>query len=110
MIGDNSNSNNSNNGQAKTKITAEDELAKSPDFFQDNNNIKRKKVGKQYTITHIKSMNFLSNIVRISKEDFYNEKFIFNICSLITKNLNRFSLDRKLSNQNKHEIIYMLWE
>ena len=28
----------------------------------------------------------------------------------MTKNLNPFSLDRKLSYQNKHEIIYMVWK
>ena len=28
---------------------------------------------------------------------------------LLTKNLNPFSLDRKLADKNKHEIIYMLW-
>ena len=29
---------------------------------------------------------------------------------LLTKNLNSFSLNRKLSDQNKHEMIYMLWK
>ena len=83
-----------------------------PDFFQDNNTIKRKNVGKQCTTTHIKSRNFLSNIsyVGISKEEFYNENCVFDIYSLITKNLHLFSLVRKLSNQNKHEMIYMLWK
>ena len=28
----------------------------------------------------------------------------------MTKNLNPFSLDRKLADKNKHEIIYMLWK
>ena len=108
----NSNSNNNNNDQTDNKITAEDESAKSPNFFQDNNTIKRKNVGKQYTTTHIKSRNFLSNIsyVGISKEEFYNENCVFDIYSLITKNLHLFSLVRKLSNQNKHEMIYMLWK
>ena len=66
MIGDN------NNNQTDNKITVEEESAKSPDFFQDKNVIKRKKVGKQYTTTRIKSKNFLSNIsyVGISKEDY----------------------------------------
>ena len=109
MIGNNGNSNNNNNnGQTKTKITAEDKWAKSTSFFQNNKDIKREKVGKQYTITHIKSRNFLSNVVVINKEDFYNENFVFNVFSLITKNLNRFYLDRRLSNQNKHEMIYIL--
>ena len=56
-----------------------DESAKTYDFFQDNN-----PVGKRYTITHIKSRNFLSNIayVGINKEDFYNENlYLMSTCS-----------------------------
>ena len=84
-----------------------DESAKSQDFFQDNN-----PPGKRYTTTIIKSRNFLSNIayVGINKEDFYNENFISNVYLLVTKNLNPFSLDRKLADKNKHEMIYMLWK
>ena len=44
----------------------------------------------------------------VNKEDFYYEKYIFNIYLLVTKNLNPFSLDRKLNDRNKHEMIYML--
>ena len=82
-----------------------EELAKSQDFIQDNN-----PVGKRYTTNRIKSINFLSNItyVEINKEDFYNENFIFDVYLLVTKNLNPFSLDRKLTDKNKHEMIYML--
>ena len=39
-----------------------DELAKGPDFFQDNNAIKKKTFSKPCTTTRIKSLNFLSNI------------------------------------------------
>ena len=55
---------------------------------------------------------FLSNIsyVGISKEDFYNQNFVFDIYALRTKNLNLFPLERKLWDLNKHEIIYMLWK
>ena len=82
-----------------------DETAKSQDFFQGNKNI-----GKKYTTTRIKSRNFLSNIayVGISKEDYYNENFVFDVYLLLTKNLNPFSLDRKLVDKTKHEMIYML--
>ena len=48
--------------------------------------------------------------VGINKEDFYNENFIFNIYLLVTKNLNPFSLNRKLNDQNKYEMIYTLWK
>ena len=81
--------------------------AKSQDFFQNNKPSERK-----YTTTRIKSRNFLSNIayVGINKEDFYNENFIFDVYLLVTKNLNPFSLNRKLSDKNEHEMIYMLWK
>ena len=89
-------------------IQVVDESAKSQDFFQDNNTA----LGKRYTTTRIKSRNFLSNIAYfgISKEDYYNENFIFDVYLLVTKNLNQFSLDRKLADENKQEIIYMLWK
>ena len=60
--------------------------------------------------TRIKSQKFLSNIlyVVINKKDFYNENFIFKVYLLITKNLNPFLLDQKLTDQNKHQMIYML--
>ena len=35
---------------------------------------------------------------------------MFDIYTLLIKNLNPFSLDRKLNDQNKHKIIYMLWK
>ena len=66
----------------------------------------------KYTTTRTKSINFSSDIlyVEINKEDFYNEQFIFDVYLLVTKNLNPFLLDRKLNDQNKHLIVYMLWE
>ena len=84
-----------------------DEPAKSQVFSQENRNI-----GKKYTTTRVKSRNFLSNIayVGISKEDYYNENFVFDVYLFLTKNLNPFSLDRKLAGKNKHEMIYMLWK
>ena len=88
-----------------------DESAKSLDFFQGNKT-STNKPSRNYTTTRIKSRNFLSNIsyAGINKEDFYNENFTFDIHLLVTKNLNPFSLDRKLNDQNKHQMIYMLWK
>ena len=42
---------------------------------------------------------FVSNIsyIGINKTEFYNEIFIFNVYLLFTKNVNPFSLDRKLN-------------
>ena len=104
------NSNNDNNAN-ENKPDMTDGSAKSPDFFQDNKP-SNKRSERKYTTTRIKSRNFLSNIsyVGINKEDFYNENFIFDICLLVTKNLNPFSLDRKLNNPNKYEMIYMIWK
>ena len=66
----------------------------------------------KYTTTRVKSITFLSNIsyVGINKEDFYNENFILDVYLLVTINLNPFSLDRELNNQNKHQMICMLWK
>ena len=89
-------------------MTMIDESAKSQDFFQNHKDKKE----RRYTTTRIKSRNFLSNIayVGINREDFYSENFIFDVYLLITKNLNPFSLDRKLTDKNKHEMLYMLWK
>ena len=85
-----------------------DESAKSQEFFQSN----KDKIERKYTTTRIKSRDFLSNIayVGINREDFYNQKFLFDVYLLITKNLNPFSLDRKLTDKNKHEMLHMLWK
>ena len=80
-------------------------VSKKPGF-QDNNAIKVK-----YTTTRIKSRNFLFNIayVGVNKEDYYNNNFVFDVYLLLTKNLNLFSLHRKLADKTKHETIYMPW-
>ena len=93
--------------QTDNNVEMINESPKSQDFFQDN-----KAPGKKFITTRIKSRNFLSNIayVGINKEDFYNENFIFDVYLLVTKNLNPFSLDRKLADKNKHEMTYMLWK
>ena len=89
----------------ETTVSNMEESAKSQDFFQDNNAIEVK-----YTATRIKSRFFLANIpyVGINKEDYCNKNFVFDVSLLLTKNLNPFSLDRKL-NKTKHKLIYMLW-
>ena len=105
------NNNNNNNNENENKPDMTDGSAKSPDFFQDNKP-SNKRSERKYTTTRIKSRNFLSNIsyVGINKEDFYNENFNFDIYLLVNKNLNPFSLDRKLNDPNKHEMVYMIWK
>ena len=94
--------------QNNDTMTMIDESAKSQDFFQNDKDKKE----RRYTTTRIKSRNFLSNIayVGINREDFYSENFIFDVYLLITKNLNPFSLDRKLTDKSKHEMLYILWK
>ena len=89
-------------------MTMIDESAKSQDFFQNDKDKKE----RRYTTTRIKLRDFLSNIayVGINREDFYSENFIFDVYLLITKNLNPFSLDRKLTDKSKHEMLYILWK
>ena len=91
----------------RREYTGNARISKSQDYFQDNNAL-----GKRYITTHIKSRNFLCDIayVGINKEDYYNENFVFDVYLLITKNLNSFSLDRKLADKTKHEMMYMLWK
>ena len=102
-----------NNSSNETTTEAE----KSHDFFPTEKSIaKRKKIRytatrMKYSPTRVKSRNFLSNISynSISKADFYNQNFILDFFILLFKNLNPFSLQRKISEKFKHEMIYMLW-
>ena len=65
----------------------------------------------KYSSTRIKFRNFLSNIyyTGINKNDFYNENLILDNYVLLVKNLNPFSLSRKILDKLKHDMVYMLW-
>ena len=58
----------------------------------------------------VKSRNFLQTSAynSINKADFYNENFILDVLILLVKNLNPFSLQRKMSEKFKHKMIFML--
>ena len=95
-----------------------EESEKSPDFSQQTSNkiVNRLKIRYaatriKYSNARIKSRNFLSNIsyTGINKNDFYNESFILNVYVLLAKNLNPFSLQRKISDKTKQKMVYMLW-
>ena len=98
-------------------VVGEGGAEKSPDFFPTKKPIaKRKKVKHtatriKYSLTGVKSKNFLSNISYSStnKADFYNKNFILDVFILLVKNLNPFSLPCKISDKFKHEMIYVLW-
>ena len=89
---------------------------KSQDFSSKDKIVNRHRIRYtatriKYSPTRIKSSNFLSNIsyTGISKSDFYNENFILDVFVLVVKNLNPFSLSRKITDKTKHEMVYMLW-
>ena len=98
--------------EVKTEV-----VDQSPDIYPTEKSIaKRQKVRYlatriKYSPTRVKSRNFLSNIgyTSINKSDFYNENFILDVYILLVKNLNPFSLQRKISDKFKHKMIYMLW-
>ena len=87
------------------------EPGKSPDFFQGNKS-STNKPSRNYTTSRVKSRKILSNVlyIGINKEGFCNENSISDVYKFVTKILNPFSLDRKLNDQNKHQMIYMLWK
>ena len=62
-------------------------------------------------MTRINSRNFLRNISYngVTKEDFFNKNFSFDVYVLITKNINPFFLERKIHEQNSRDLIYMFW-
>ena len=59
-------------------------------------NLKRRV--KLYTSTRIKTRNFLSNIsyIGVKSEDFVDNNFTFDMITLLTRNINPFSLERKI--------------
>ena len=83
------------------------ESAKSQDFFQDNNQLGKKNTQERELNLEafFRILHMLIEIRKISTRFF----FFFDVYLLVTKNLNPFSLDRKLADK-KHEMIYMLWK
>ena len=73
-------------------------------------NLKRRV--KPYTSSRIKTRNFLSNIsyIGVKSEDFVDNNFTFDMITLQSKNINSFSLERKIVDLKKRKIIYMLWD
>ena len=65
---------------------------------------------KSYTSSRIKTRNFLSNIsyTGVRNEDLVHNNFTFDMITLLTKNINPFSLEHKIADVKNKEIIYML--
>ena len=97
--------------------TAEENLEKNQnlslpaDKIVNRHKIRYTATRTKYSPTRIKSRNFLSNIsyTSINKNDFYNKNFVLDVYVLLVKNLNPFSLSRKISDKLKHEMVYVLW-
>ena len=67
---------------------------------------------KPYTSSRNKTRNFLSNVsyTGVKSEDFADNNFTFDTITLLTKNINPFSLERKFVDAKNRDIIYMLWD
>ena len=67
---------------------------------------------KPYNMSRIKSRNFLTNILYngVKEEDLFDRNFIFDVAALIAKNINPFSLERKIFDIKNREIVYIFWD
>ena len=65
---------------------------------------------KPYTSSRIKTRNFLSNIsyTCVKSEDFADNNFTFDTITLLTKNINPFSLEQKIVDAKNRDTAYML--
>ena len=82
-----------------------------PDFFQDNNNVSKKKTQK-YSSTKVKVRNLLTNASyrRFKKEDFDKPTFVVNIMIFLMQNLNLLALERKLETNTERNNVKMAWD
>ena len=88
------------------------------DFFFNNNASQPKKRKyetkkiKPCNTSRIKSRNFLTNISYngVREDDLYDRSFVFDVYVLTTKNINPFSVERKIFDVKDREIIHMFWE
>ena len=59
-----------------------------------------------------KIANFLTNILYngVKEEDLFDRSFVFDVYILTTKNINPFSLERKIFDVKNREMIHMFWD
>ena len=64
---------------------------------------------KPYTSSRIKTRNCLSSIsyTGVKSDDFADNNFMFETITLLTKNINPFSLERKIVDAKNRDIIYI---
>ena len=96
------------------------EMEQKPDFSfteeanQNKENVMSRRLKrriKPYTSSRIKMRNFLSNISYngVKSGDFVDNYFMFDMITLLTKNINPFSLERKIVDLKNREISFILW-
>ena len=82
------------------------------DFFQDDNDVKKKaKIKSDYSNTKVKARNLLTNVSyrRYKQKVFNNASFITDILSVIVQNFKSIGLDRKFEIENERLYVKMLW-
>ena len=86
-------------------------------FFQDNNDVKKKKKKielskSSYSNTKVKARNLLTDVLyrRYKHQDFNNTSFVIDILSFLVQNFNPINLDRKLDNEDERLYVRMLWD
>ena len=92
------------NSLIENTLEEENNMEEELDFFFNNNASQTKKRKyetkkiKPYNATRIKSQNFLTNILYngMKEEDLFDRYFVFNVSVLTSKNINSFSLERKI--------------
>ena len=106
------------NSLIENTLEQEQKMEEDLDFFFNNNASQPKKRKyemkkiKPYNTARIKSRNFLTNISYngVKEEDLFDRSFVFRIYVLTTKNINPFSVERKIFNMKDREMINMFWE
>ena len=80
-----------------------------PSFFQDDNNVQKKKATTKYKA---KTRNLLTNVSyrRYKPEDVEKTSFVIDVFLFLTQNLNPTGLDRKLEIPLERDYVKMIWD
>ena len=86
------------------------EIQPDPDFFQDNNDVQKKK-GQKYSSTKIKARNLTNaSYRRFKNEDIDKPSFVVNIMTFLVRNLNLLDLERKIETDTERNHVKMIWD
>ena len=84
-----------------------------PDFFQDDNDVKKKaKTITKFSNTKVKTRNLLTNVSyrRYKPEDLEKTNFVIHVFLFLTQNLNPTCLDRKRETLLERDYVKMIWD